>query len=220
MPKSIVIDDREHSNHPGFAHALNRIGEVKVQRLDSADFVLPNGIGIERKTLSDLAGSLASRRFYDQLSVLCDTYEKPFVLIEGELTASSIYSRDSAARFSRLMGTQVSVLFSWSKPKMIYTHGERETSEFLKRAMSYTGVSGNLFVPPVVKKGKTPRQTYLNMLMCVSGIGAKGSRAIQTHAKTMRQLIEIVESCKPKDFHKKVKGVRLSAIKTLWKLLK
>lgn len=56
--------------------------------LEVADFVLSRNIGIERKSVSDLYGSFASGRLFNQAEALCRHYKYPCLLIELDRTKS------------------------------------------------------------------------------------------------------------------------------------
>lgn len=218
MPQ-IVIDTREAGRHPDFVQHLNRLGNARVEWLESGDFVCSHGIGIERKTLSNILLSLRTRQLFRQLRVLRDTYKIPILLIEGDLKRPGEGSPWSQYEFNRIMGTEIAIAASMKEIRMITTHSEDETKDYLAHFMTYSGTSSNVIVPEVVKKGDTPKQTYLNMLMCVRGIGPKGAKKIYNVAKNWKELIHCVETMKPQAFRKKVKPMQLNIIKKLWRLL-
>lgn len=64
-------------------------GDGQIACLEAGDFVLfdPNGcsVGIERKSVSDLLNSLASKRLDKQLRRMADYYSHRYLLIEGAL---------------------------------------------------------------------------------------------------------------------------------------
>lgn len=56
---------------------------VEVTQLDVADYVLTEGLAVERKTVPDLAASIVDRRLFAQLERLRDRYERVVFVIEG-----------------------------------------------------------------------------------------------------------------------------------------
>lgn len=103
MTATVWVDGRVGSKE--FLPLLRMQGvQAELTTLDSADFAFtisgPEGeamVGIERKTLPDLIGSLASGRLQGmttesgagQLPRLRETYEYPFLLVEGEWAVNS-----------------------------------------------------------------------------------------------------------------------------------
>ena len=87
---SLVIDNRE--KEPTVATLLRILGPTPVERLDSADFAFADKcghtLGIERKTGSDLLGSLTKKQngtshMIDQLNRMKVQYDYSALLIEG-----------------------------------------------------------------------------------------------------------------------------------------
>lgn len=88
MPNQILIDNRVGSSdlYPG----LKKYG-AKLVRLDSADVVFsgngpegPTLIGVERKRITDLIGSMETGRLVDhQIPLMQESYGAVYLLIEG-----------------------------------------------------------------------------------------------------------------------------------------
>lgn len=79
----ILVDDRELRG--ALVDELKRLGvRVVPTRLNVGDFACPPRVGVERKTLKDLADSLADGRLFSQAEALAGAYERPVLLIEGE----------------------------------------------------------------------------------------------------------------------------------------
>jgi DNA excision repair protein ERCC-4 len=60
--------------------------------LDVGDYILTPDICVERKSISDLIGSLNSGRLYKQAEAMSRHYKKPVLLIEHEQQSQSIAS--------------------------------------------------------------------------------------------------------------------------------
>jgi Fanconi anemia group M protein len=79
----LIADSRESTS--GLIQLLtNRGAEVVLEELECADYVLADGIAVERKTAEDFAGSIIDRRLFVQIALLKDTYEKVFIVVEGD----------------------------------------------------------------------------------------------------------------------------------------
>eukprot|EP01064_Diplonema_japonicum_P034249 TRINITY_DN7040_c0_g1_i3.p1 TRINITY_DN7040_c0_g1~~TRINITY_DN7040_c0_g1_i3.p1 ORF type:complete len:820 (+),score=147.75 TRINITY_DN7040_c0_g1_i3:1-2460(+) len=79
----IIVDHREFRSR--LPSALQRRSATLIPHmLDIADYVLSPDIGIERKSIPDLMGSLASGRLLSQVERLTKKYRIPVLLIEFE----------------------------------------------------------------------------------------------------------------------------------------
>jgi DNA excision repair protein ERCC-4 len=82
-PRRLVVDVREFmSPLPAVLHAQGL--ELVPLTLEVGDYVLSPEICVERKSLPDLRGSLASGRLYQQADAMCRHYKTPVLLIEFE----------------------------------------------------------------------------------------------------------------------------------------
>jgi Fanconi anemia group M protein len=79
---SITVDNRESSS--GIAEMLMRKGiDVRMANLKVGDYLLSDRLCIERKTVSDFENSIIDGRLFDQIKRLRESYEFPFLIIEG-----------------------------------------------------------------------------------------------------------------------------------------
>lgn len=86
MPATLIADSRE--SRSGLIDQLKRAGAlVTVEELEAGDYVLAEGLAVERKEANDFVASILDRRLFAQVPLLKATYPKPFFLIEGPLAA-------------------------------------------------------------------------------------------------------------------------------------
>eukprot|EP00727_Mastigamoeba_balamuthi_P011298 m51a1_g6791 putative dna repair endonuclease xpf (831) ;mRNA; f:196388-199858 len=77
----VLVDLREfRSSLPSMLH--QRGMRVRPTHLEVGDYILSHGVAVERKSLSDLIGSLKSGRLYSQAEAMCKAYKVPVLLIE------------------------------------------------------------------------------------------------------------------------------------------
>lgn len=121
----VVMDVREE---PGLKAALEQRGaRVKVEALEVGDFVLGEGLAVERKTLEDLARSIMDGRLFRQAAQLKEQYPRSLVVVEwppgaepGGVTPQALY------------GALASLLIDFGLPVLV-TRGLEETGELLYR---------------------------------------------------------------------------------------
>ncbi len=78
----IFVDSREKNNP--VVKELSSLGvNIKIEVLDSADFVLSSNVGLEFKTAEDFVNSIIDGRLLSQAKSLKETFLKPVFLVEG-----------------------------------------------------------------------------------------------------------------------------------------
>ncbi|MEM3947070.1 MAG: ERCC4 domain-containing protein, partial [Metallosphaera sp.] len=72
MPR-IYVDSREFQS--GIPDLLKELGAILfTQQLSVGDYVVSEGVAVERKSVYDLINSIYDKRFFDQLSRLREAY--------------------------------------------------------------------------------------------------------------------------------------------------
>ncbi len=82
-PKPMVfVDSREF-----YSPVVEALGKfdciVKSKRLEVADYLCSERVGIERKAAQDFSNSVVDQRLFQQAAALKESFEKPILLIEG-----------------------------------------------------------------------------------------------------------------------------------------
>jgi len=120
----VIVDMREfRSSLPFFLY--QRGMRVIPATLEVGDYVLAPDICVERKSLSDLIGSFASGRLFNQMVSLCRTYkaavlliefdpEKPFALMASSDLPSDVSARSTLAKVALLVLHFPRVRLVWS----------------------------------------------------------------------------------------------------------
>ncbi len=81
----VYVDYRERGS--GVPEALSSMGAAVVyERLGVGDYVVSDRVAVERKTVPDLAESLFDGRLFDQARRLAEYYERPILIVEGDLS--------------------------------------------------------------------------------------------------------------------------------------
>ncbi|MBI4015543.1 MAG: hypothetical protein HY362_02405 [Candidatus Aenigmarchaeota archaeon] len=82
-PKPMIfVDSREF-----YSPVVEALGKfdciVKSKRLEVADYLCSERVGIERKAAQDFLNSITDQRLFQQAEALKESFEKPILLIEG-----------------------------------------------------------------------------------------------------------------------------------------
>lgn len=81
VQQKVIVDMREfRSELPSLIH--RRGIDIEPVTLEVGDYILTPDMCVERKSVSDLIGSLNSGRLYTQATAMCRYYKKPVLLIE------------------------------------------------------------------------------------------------------------------------------------------
>ncbi|KAJ3033919.1 hypothetical protein HDV00_005659 [Rhizophlyctis rosea] len=132
---TILVDTREmRSSICSILRNKFRV-RTEIRQLSFGDYIVSNRVAVERKTKSDLLGSVYNKRIFDQISALRAMCECPLVIVEQEKDEG----KDSMTRTNQFEGIlatlarmSVKVLFSDSaeqSAQMIFDLATREAKE-------------------------------------------------------------------------------------------
>ena len=124
-PKGIVVYVDSRELRSGVPKLLKELGaEVEVRTLDVADYVVSEEVGIERKSANDFIQSIIDGRLFDQVERLKKAYEKPVIIIEGELYGIRNVHPNA------IRGAIAAVTLDWGVP-ILFSSGKEETAQFI-----------------------------------------------------------------------------------------
>ncbi|XP_009982557.1 PREDICTED: DNA repair endonuclease XPF, partial [Tauraco erythrolophus] len=200
VQQTIIVDMREfRSELPSLIH--RRGIDIEPVTLEVGDYILTPDICVERKSISDLIGSLNNGRLYAQCISMSRYYKRPILLIEFDPNKSfSLIPRGSLHQeISSNDVTSKLTLLTLHFPKLRILwcpspHATAELFEELKQnhpqpdaetAMAVTADSEVL--PESDKYNPGPQDFLLKM----PGINAKNCRALMNHVKSIAELVTL-----------------------------
>ncbi|NXP19700.1 XPF endonuclease, partial [Scytalopus superciliaris] len=200
VQQTIIVDMREfRSELPSLIH--RRGIDIEPVTLEVGDYILTPDICVERKSISDLIGSLNNGRLYSQCISMCRYYKRPVLLIEFDPNKSfSLIPRGSLHQeISSNDVTSKLTLLTLHFPKLRILwcpspHATAELFEELKQnhpqpdaetAMAVTADSEIL--PESDKYSPGPQDFVLKM----PGVNAKNCRALMNHVKSIAELVTL-----------------------------
>nr|XP_019606236.1 PREDICTED: DNA repair endonuclease XPF [Rhinolophus sinicus] len=199
-PQTIVVDVREfRSELPSLIH--RRGIDIEPVTLEVGDYILTPEMCVERKSISDLIGSLNNGRLYSQCISMSRYYKRPVLLIEFDpskpfsLTArgafhQEISSNDISSKLTLLTLHFPRLRVLWCPSP----HATAELFEELKQnkpqpdaatAMAVTADSETL--PESEKYNPGPQDFLLKM----PGVNAKNCRSLMSHVKNIAELASL-----------------------------
>jgi fanconi anemia group M protein len=161
----IVVDSREaRSDIPTRLKRFER-AEVEVLELEIGDYLIAEGMVIERKTANDLVASIMDGRLIGQSELLKSAYLRPIVLLEGDP-----YTVRSAIEPAAITGAISHLIVNLGIAVIPSPNAER-SSEIIFTCARHASV-GLGYVPPL--RGSKPRDAALMARYLLEGLPSVG----------------------------------------------
>ena len=194
FPK-VVVDMRDfRSSLPSILHKSGL--DIIPKTIEIGDYILTPDICVERKSIVDLIGSLASGRLYQQCQAMCNTYEHPMLLIEfDESNGFSLqnYSAVSDSVVTTSLQTQLTLItLHFPKLRMIWSQSEYTTANIFHELKKNKedpdeAVAENLLKNMNTKYGEF-NHSVVNSLLALPGVTSKNYFLIARKFKDIREL--------------------------------
>ncbi|KAM6320049.1 DNA repair endonuclease XPF [Podargus strigoides] len=200
VQQTVIVDMREfRSELPSLIH--RRGIDIEPVTLEVGDYILTPDICVERKSISDLIGSLNNGRLYTQCISMSRYYRRPILLIEFDPNKPfSLIARGSLHQeiSSNDVTSKITLLtLHFPKLRILWCPSPHTTAELFEElkqnhpqpdaetAMAVTADSEIL--PESDKYNPGPQDFLLKM----PGINAKNCRALMNHVKSIAELVTL-----------------------------
>ena len=193
---TVVVDTRE----PIEADNFFRKEDINLLRLQLAfaDYILPGGVAVERKTLEDFESSIYDGRLLRQMSELKENFQKRILIIEGVVAPERLAAEIKEGALIRiaLMGTSI-----------LYSKNFDETLKLIKKMTLKLWEGGEKNYS--LMRGRKPKNTrdrVLYILSSMPNISEKKARHLLKHFKSLHKLAnaDIKEIMKVEGIGKKI----------------
>jgi len=185
-PKNIVIYVDSREMRSGVVKSLFQYAEVKVQSLETADYVLSDRVAVERKTAEDFVESIVrgDKNLFSQLLNLKKSYLKPILVVEGELYGlHPNVIRGALATIAVDLGIPI---IQTKNPddtaEMLLAIARREQELRSREVVLHSGKT---------KKGLKEQQEYI--VSSISNIGTVIARNLLKHFGTIERIVTASE---------------------------
>ena len=182
MPVRIVVDERERSSN--IPKLLKNAGAViDFTQLKVGDYVVSSETAVERKTVRDLISSIYDGRLFVQCSDLVRFYQKPLLVVQGNIADLAQTSEDMedpddiklhTERMSLAYDALITVAMEFRIP-IIHTPSAEQTAQLLvtlvNRSLQEAKATG-----PVLRKIKKENPIHIEELYVLAylpGVGEK-----------------------------------------------
>jgi DNA excision repair protein ERCC-4 len=182
VPVRIVVDERERSSN--IPELLRNAGAViDFTQLKVGDYVVSSETAVERKTVRDLISSIYDGRLFVQCSDLVRFYQKPLLVVQGNIADLAQTSEDMedpddiklhTERMSLAYDALITVATEFRIP-IIHTPSAEQTAQLLvtlvNRSLQEAKATGPLLRK--IKKENPIQIQQLSVLASLPGVGEK-----------------------------------------------
>ncbi|MCY1156549.1 MAG: ERCC4-type nuclease [Nitrososphaera sp.] len=197
MPVRIVVDERErNSNIP---ELLKNAGAViDFTQLKVGDYVVSSETAVERKTVRDLISSIYDGRLFVQCSDLVKYYQKPLLVVQGNIAELAESSEDMedidvklhAERMPIAYDALITIAMEFRIPT-IHTPSAQQTAQLLVTLVNRSLREGKATGPLLrkIKKENPINIQQLSVLASLPGVGEKlAARMLKKFQSPIRAL--------------------------------
>jgi len=208
MKIRVVVDEREKPS--GIPELLKEYGlQVEYQMLEVGDYVVSPDYAVERKKGRDFLKSLYSGRLFDQAHQLCETYDHPVLVVEGELP---LFVREMA-RPRAFWGALTTLAFEYGL-SVFFTADAGQTADFIYTLTRHRGFARPR--GPLIRKKprvKGLERTQLFLVSSLPGIGPKlADRALRRFGTVRRVFSASVAELSSVDGIGRIKAEKMAEI--------
>ncbi len=184
----VYADSREKGSN--IVKELVDIGmDVKMQSLVTADFIVSEDVGVERKSVSDFVDSIVDRRLLSQVHELKKNFRKPLLIIEG---TEDIYSVRNVHQ-NAIRGMLATIAVSYGIP-IIHTKHSKDTAELLKAiAKREQEKSEKEFGVRQERKPLTEDEQKEFIVESLPGIGPLVSKSLLKEFRSVKNIVNAEE---------------------------
>jgi DNA excision repair protein ERCC-4 len=181
VPVRIVVDERERNS--SIPELLKNAGAViDFTQLKVGDYVVSSETAVERKTVRDLISSIYDGRLFVQCSDLVKYYQKPLLLVQGNIaelaeTPEDMEDTDTKLHTDRMpvaYDALITVAMEFRIP-IIHTPSAEQTAQLLVTLVNRSLREGKA-TGPLLRKIRKENPIYiqqLSVLASLPGVGEK-----------------------------------------------
>ncbi|HJU34873.1 MAG TPA: ERCC4 domain-containing protein [Nitrososphaera sp.] len=181
MPVRIVVDERERSSKiPELL--VNAGAVVDFTQLKVGDYIVSTETAVERKTVRDLISSIYDGRLFVQCSDLVNHYQKPLLVIQGNMAelaepsedVENVDNRLHTERMSLAYDALITVAMEFRIPT-IHTPSAEQTAHLLVTLVN-RGLREGKATGPLLKKIKKENPLYIQQLYVLASLPGVGEK--------------------------------------------
>lgn len=173
----VFVDKRELRS--GISERLRELGvQVKEITLEVGDYLISEGVAVERKTAKDFVSSIIDGRLFEQAKNLTNNFQHPIIVIEGE----DFYERN--VHPNAIKGAIASLVMDYGIT-ILQTKDLDETAEMLAIMAKRELKNGHVARLRGEKKPASDREMQLYLVEGLPGVGPELARKLLAKFKTV-----------------------------------
>ncbi|XP_029432485.1 DNA repair endonuclease XPF isoform X2 [Rhinatrema bivittatum] len=203
VQQTIIVDMREfRSELPSLIH--RRGIDIEPVTLEVGDYILTPDICVERKSVSDLIGSLNNGRLYTQCISMSRYYKRPILLIEFDPNKSfSLTSRASIHQeisVNDITSKLTLLTLHFPRLRILWCPSPHATAElFEELKQNRLQPDAAVAVAVTADSDTVPESSCYNpgpqdFLLKMPGVNAKNCRALMNHVKSIAELTTLSQN--------------------------
>lgn len=178
----VIVDKRESEKITNYLEKMEV--EVEKKQLEIGDFVLPEEIAIERKTLKDFSNSILDGRIFRQMKNIC-AYKNPILILEGSEFETNL-------NLNAIKSAILSIAIGFRVP-IIWTRNEIETAEYVYLLLKRQLKKKRPFLIKKKKRTSSLKETQENVVSSIPSIGPSLARNLLNEFKSIRNVFNAGE---------------------------
>jgi Fanconi anemia group M protein len=163
--------------------------DIRLEQLDTADYILSSRCGVEFKTVEDFAQSIIDGRLLEQIKQLRSNFERPLVIIEGMQDLFSVRNIHPNA----IRGMLATIAISYGIP-VLFTKNPRETAYLLsiiaKREQEETGKDFSMHAD---RKPLSLKEQQEYVVSALPNVGGTLAKELLKKFKTIKKIVNAKE---------------------------
>ncbi len=163
--------------------------ELKLEQLDTADYILSSRCGVEFKTVEDFVNSIIDGRLLEQIKGLKNNFERPLVIVEGDQDLFSVRNIHPNA----IRGMLATIAVSYGIPVLL-TRNSKETAALLlviaKREQEETGKEFSMHAD---RKPISLKEQQEYMVSALPNVGGTLAKELLKKFKTIKKIVNAKE---------------------------
>ncbi|MBW2986109.1 DEAD/DEAH box helicase [Candidatus Woesearchaeota archaeon] len=163
---------------------------LKLEMLDSADYILSSRVGVEIKKVKDFVDSIVDGRLLGQLKVLKEKFERPIVIIEGQEDLFSVRNVHPNA----IRGMLATIAVSYGIP-IIHTKDFKDTANTLLAMARREQEKNNDkdFSLHTSRKPLNSKEQQEYIISAMPSVGPSAAKELLKHFKSVKNIINADE---------------------------
>ena len=173
---TIIVDDREPKH---ISTSLKRRKcNVEVKQLGIGDYLLDDGVIIERKEGQDFISSMQSGRLWEQLKQMSQ-YKHPMVCIVMNNIWKYFYFSRGKYLHKSFFGAIKTVVMKYNIPVITF-YDEDDFLRYLER-IEHSTSTGSRHTTELMRRPKTMKERQENLISCAANVSIKTAQKLLNH---------------------------------------